>query len=344
MRKYLYAFIAVMLGANMYLARANDFFNASGVPSTGAALVSSTIRTEFSNIGAGFDKLPTLTGNGNKVVTVNAGGTALTATTATALSGMTIGANVQAWDADLDALAALASTAGIVARTGAGAFAVRTLTGTAAEITVTNGDGSGTPTLSLPTALTFTGKTVTGGTFTGITDIAVADGGTGASTAADARTNLGAAASATTISAGGILSGGGDLSANRTISLTAAVQADQETGTSTTVTVVPGVQHFHPSSPKAWGRITTPTTVTSSYGGTASAVRDSQGSYTVTHGRTFSSSGYVVVVTPSTFSVTQSFAIISAITTTTFSVQFIPHTGGTPEDPTYFNYVIFGDL
>lgn len=37
--------------------------------------------------------------------------------------------------------------------------------------------------------------TITGGSITGITDLAVADGGTGASTAANARTNLGAAAS-----------------------------------------------------------------------------------------------------------------------------------------------------
>lgn len=37
--------------------------------------------------------------------------------------------------------------------------------------------------------------TITGGSVTGITDLAVADGGTGASTAANARTNLGAAAS-----------------------------------------------------------------------------------------------------------------------------------------------------
>jgi len=36
---------------------------------------------------------------------------------------------------------------------------------------------------------------ITGGTIVGITDLAVADGGTGASTAANARTNLGAAAS-----------------------------------------------------------------------------------------------------------------------------------------------------
>lgn len=56
--------------------------------------------------------------------------------------------------------------AGLWAITGAGTGHVRTITGTAAEITVTFGDGvSGNPTLSIPAAVTFTGKTVTGGTF-----------------------------------------------------------------------------------------------------------------------------------------------------------------------------------
>src|SRR6185312_1858496 len=71
-------------------------------------------------------------------------------------------------DATLTALAALNSTAGLLTQTGVEAFTKRTLTGTAAEITVTNGDGAaGAPTFSLPAALTFTGKTVTGGTYSG---------------------------------------------------------------------------------------------------------------------------------------------------------------------------------
>jgi hypothetical protein len=65
----------------------------------------------------------------------------------------------------LDNITGFSST-GLLARTGGGTYGFRTLTGTANEITATNGDGvSGNPTLSLPTALTFTGKAITGGTF-----------------------------------------------------------------------------------------------------------------------------------------------------------------------------------
>src|SRR6185369_7342267 len=60
--------------------------------------------------------------------------------------GLAIGTNVEAFDADLDALAALASN-GMIARTGAGTVSARTITGTTNQISVSNGDGvSGNPT------------------------------------------------------------------------------------------------------------------------------------------------------------------------------------------------------
>lgn len=57
---------------------ANDFYTHGSFPSAGSPATSASMRAELDTISAGFDKLPVLTGNGNKVVLVNAGGTALT--------------------------------------------------------------------------------------------------------------------------------------------------------------------------------------------------------------------------------------------------------------------------
>lgn len=198
--------------------------NASGVTAIGAGKVTNTMLAgsiaASKLVGTDIATVGTITSGTWQAtpVAVAYGGTgATTAANARANLGVAIGSNVQAWDADLDCLAAL-STSGIAARTGSGSCATRTVTAPAAGITVSNGDGvagnptlalandlaaleglsgtgfavrtgadawaqrtitgttneiavsngdgvSGNPTLSLPSALTFAGKTVTGGTF-----------------------------------------------------------------------------------------------------------------------------------------------------------------------------------
>jgi len=123
------------------------------------------------------------------------GGTgASTAADARTNLGLAIGTNVQAWDEQLDALASVSAAADKVPYfTSANTASVATLT-TYGRSVISSADSSALrSTLGLGTISTQNSDNVsiTGGSITGITDLAVADGGTGASTAADARTNLG---------------------------------------------------------------------------------------------------------------------------------------------------------
>lgn len=72
--------VGVGIGIELW---ANDYYLHSGYPTTGSPATSSGMRAELSAIAAGFNKLPTLTGNANRAVVVNGSATALTVTPGT---------------------------------------------------------------------------------------------------------------------------------------------------------------------------------------------------------------------------------------------------------------------
>lgn len=96
----------------------NDYYNGGTFPTTGSAATSASMRAELSSVTAGFDKLPTLTGNGGKTVKVNAGGTALEAVTATAgdVSGpsSSVASEIALFDGTTGKLLKSATTTGIL--------------------------------------------------------------------------------------------------------------------------------------------------------------------------------------------------------------------------------------
>lgn len=125
--------------------------------------------------------------------------------------GLAIGTDVQAQNAALQSIAGLTTAADTTIYTTAlNVYATTALTATGRTLIGGASAAAMRTTLGLGTIATqdASAVTITGGSVTGITDITVADGGTGSSTAAGARTNLGLGTIATQDANNVTISGG----------------------------------------------------------------------------------------------------------------------------------------
>lgn len=118
----------------------NPYYNGGSFPSTGSPATSASMRAELASVSTGFDKLPTLSGNGGKLIAVNPGATALEAATSLSVlsvvdSGFTVVDNADA--TKKIAFEVSGVTAGTT-RTITAPDADLTLVGTATTQTLTN--------------------------------------------------------------------------------------------------------------------------------------------------------------------------------------------------------------
>lgn len=141
------------------------------------------------------------------------------------------------------------------------------------------------------------------------------------------------------------LATGGTITSTGTITVTAASQADQETGTSTTVAVVPNVQQYHKSAAKFWVRsVGGSTTITASYN-VSSVANTGTGRATFTLTNAFSGTN-VQAICATAYDTSVANVVravyVNSIGTSTFEIDCV-NGSATPVDPTGWNVIGFGD-
>lgn len=125
-----------------------------------------------------------------------------------------------------------------------------------------------------------------------------------------------------------------------------AVQSEMETGTSTSLAVTPGRQHFHPGHPKIWFDLdgTGTAAIDASYNGGGGLADNTTGDYTVTFDITLSSASFAAVLGhDGQLGGTENGGGFGGRTTTTVDVEGFDVNGASvDQDP--MMVAIFGDI